>query len=126
MQVDEQGWAVRELGQRRRDAHRHRRRPDASLCSDEREHRSALDLHALTEQSRDRGVEFRLLQRLRDVFVDPGAHALEHQRRIERRREQDDIRRRMLPGEGGEIRRHLAVAADVDEQNVRLAGRGGQ
>ena len=79
---------------------------------------------ALAEQPRDRGIELRLPERLGEILVDAGAHALEHQRWIERRGEEHDVGGRMLPFQCGQLNGDLAGTPHVDEQHVGLAGLG--
>ena len=96
VQVDEQCRALAELRQRRRDVHGRSRRSDSALGADKREHGAADERLSLPEQARHRRIEVALIQWFRDELGDPGAHAVEHQRRVDGGGEQHHLRRRML------------------------------
>ena len=123
VQVDEQRPppTARELG---RDVDGHGRRAHAALGADEGEDLARRDRLLVGEQPGDGGLDLGRLQRLGHALVDAGTHRLEHDGGLERRRDEQHRRGRVLALEGRDGGRHRLPAAQIDHHHVRLVGGG--
>ena len=119
MQVDEE-HGMAGLCEHRRHVRRQRRRPDAALGADEREHFPARHRRD-ARHARDGRFELFAIERLGDTLADPGAHRFEHQLRFEPGHD-DNPRPRMRAAKGAQVLNELRPLADVDEQHLRHAG----
>jgi ribosomal protein L34 len=92
--------------------------PTPPLRADEREHLSGR-LRRVREDAPYSLIQRLGAQRFGDTLVDPRAHCLEHQPRVERRHHQHGARVRVLAAKGRQAGRKLIAAAHVDDEHLR-------
>ena len=115
MQVDEQraSWGL--LGQSRRRVDGDRGCADTTFGSHKHEDVTLLrGRGTLSDQSVDRRSELVLLEGGRDTLVDPGAKGFEHERWVERRRDDEDTELRQAASEVVQIVRQLPLCSEIE------------